>query len=219
MPSNEATPSRRPLKTRQKQWPKALAGRLARAGATPNGISLTSLLFAFGSAACLVAAPLAGRAVHVALLISAAGLIQLRLLCNLLDGLVAVEGGMRTPTGEIYNDAPDRFADMAILAGAGYGIRSIAWGIDLGWAAAATAVVVAYVRYLGAAMGSPQFFIGPMAKQQRMALMTVACLAAAAETVIGLPDRAIPVALGIVVVGGIVTIWRRIRAISRAVNG
>lgn len=29
-----------------------------------------------------------------------------RLLCNLLDGMVAVEGGKRSKSGELYNDVP-----------------------------------------------------------------------------------------------------------------
>ena len=80
------------------------------------------------------------------------------------------------------------------------------------------AVTTAYVRYLGAAAGAPQLFIGPMAKQQRMALMTLACVVAAAEALAGLPDRAITAALCLVVAGCIVTVVRRLRAIARAVE-
>lgn len=29
-----------------------------------------------------------------------------RLLCNMLDGMVAVEGGKRSKSGELYNDVP-----------------------------------------------------------------------------------------------------------------
>ncbi len=54
------------------------------------------------------------------LLLLAGGFVQLRLLCNLLDGLVAVEGGLRTKTGEIYNELPDRISDALFLAAAGY---------------------------------------------------------------------------------------------------
>ena len=51
------------------------------------------------------------------LLIAAAGFIQLRRLCNLFDGMVAVEGGFKTKSGELYNDLPDRFSGALILAG------------------------------------------------------------------------------------------------------
>jgi phosphatidylglycerophosphate synthase len=212
-------PARRPLKTRQRRWAQALAARIATTGVSPNQISVASLAFAVAGGACLVASPRAGRPVAEALLLAAAaGCIQLRLLCNLLDGLVAVEGGKRTPTGEIYNDAPDRAADVALLAGAGYAVHSVSWGAELGWAAAVVAVVTAYVRYLGASMGTPQFFVGPMAKQQRMATLTLACVVAAGEALVGSPGYALPAALVLVVAGGVVTAARRLRAIARAVR-
>ena len=34
-------------------------------------------------------------------------------LANMLDGLLAVEGGQQTKTGELYNEIPDRIADVA----------------------------------------------------------------------------------------------------------
>ena len=43
---------------------------------------------------------------------------QYGLLANLLDGLVAVEGGRRSPTGELFNEVPDRVSDVLVLAGA-----------------------------------------------------------------------------------------------------
>jgi len=41
-------------------------------------------------------------------------------VCNLLDGMVAIEGGLKTPAGELFNDVPDRISDPLILVGAGY---------------------------------------------------------------------------------------------------
>ncbi len=32
--------------------------------------------------------------------------IQLRLLCNMLDGMIAVDTNHRTKTGELYNEIP-----------------------------------------------------------------------------------------------------------------
>ena len=219
MSEDAALQARRPLKSRQRAWAQSLAARFARTGVTPNQISVTSFVFAAAGAACLLAAPRAATPLGQALLlVGAAAGIQLRLLCNLLDGLVAVEGGKRTPAGELYNDVPDRAADVALFAAAGYGVRWLSWGADLGWAAAVVAVACAYVRYIGATMGAGQLFIGPMAKQHRMALLTGACLVAAAEALAGLPDRVIPLALAVVVAGGLVTILRRLRAIARAVE-
>jgi phosphatidylglycerophosphate synthase len=217
----EGIPGRRPLKTRQRAWVQALARGLASAGIAPNQVSLASLAFAALAGAALVALPFAASApLRAALLVAAAAGIQGRLLCNLLDGLVAIEGGRRTPLGEMYNDAPDRLADVAILAGAGYAARGVPYAVELGWAAAVVAVGTAYVRYLGTTMGAPAFFLGPMAKPHRMATLTGACVLGAAALTAGreIWPVLLTTALGVVVVGGSVTVVRRLRAIAAAVR-
>ena len=40
-------------------------------------------------------------------------LVQLRLLANVLDGMVAVGRGVASPVGELYNEIPDRVSDTA----------------------------------------------------------------------------------------------------------
>src|ERR1700728_2237388 len=109
---------------------------------------------------------------HACWLVAAAG-IQLRLSANLLDGMVAVEGGKGGPTGELWNEAPDRLADAMIFIGAGYAAGSQP---VMGFAAALVAVFVAYIRALGASVGAGQIFLGPQAKPHRMAVMTATCL-------------------------------------------
>lgn len=166
-----ADPSaRRPLKTRDVKLFQALARRLARAGVTPNAISAASMVFGIGAGAVLAATavvPEHGGAVRV-LSFAAAALIQLRLLCNMIDGLVAVECGKKTPSGELWNEVPDRISDVATLLGAG-----IAAGMTgLGWTVSALALLTAYVRALGAGVGAGQVFAGPGAKPQRMAVCT-----------------------------------------------
>ena len=64
--------------------------------------------------------------------------MQLRLLCNMLDGMVAVEGGKGSRTGEIYNEVPDRIADPLLLVPAGYAI-GLPYGVELGWMCGALA--------------------------------------------------------------------------------
>ena len=51
--------------------------------------------------------------------------MQLRLLCNLFDGMVAIEGGFKTKAGEIFNELPDRFSDAFIFIGAAYSVPAI----------------------------------------------------------------------------------------------
>jgi phosphatidylglycerophosphate synthase len=142
-------------------------------------------------------------------LLAAAACIQLRLLCNMLDGMVAIEGGRQTSYGELFNDMPDRFADIAIFVGAGYGLSAFSWGPALGWVTALLAVLSAYVRLLGGAMGARQYFSGPMAKPHRMAVMTVACVLSTLEPLTGWHGQLLAVALAVVALGSLATIVRR----------
>jgi phosphatidylglycerophosphate synthase len=141
---------------------------VAATGPTPNAISLLSLGFSAGAAWALVIAlnpGTAGRTAAVCFLLAAAG-IQLRLLCNLLDGMVAIECGKKSATGGIYNEAPDRLADVILLVAAGQGAGTL-WGtsLPLGWLAAGLAVGMACIRVLGGTLTGTQNFMGPMAKQ------------------------------------------------------
>ena len=200
---------RRPLKTRQRAWAQGLARVLTRAGVAPNAISMASLGFATCAGICLGFTSRAEGIARPALFLGGAACIQLRLLCNMLDGLVAIEGGRKTVYGEIFNDMPDRFADVVILVGAGYSIANFSWGRELGWLAAVLAVMTAYIRLLGGSMGVPQYFLGPMAKPHRMALLTAACVFSLFENYFGLGGQTMALALVLMVAGMVVTCARR----------
>jgi phosphatidylglycerophosphate synthase len=202
------------LRTRQRAWAQGLARALTRAGVAPNAISTASLVFAAAAGVCLAWTGRADGFARQALFLAAAACIQLRLLCNMLDGMVAIEGGRRTSYGEIFNDMPDRFADVVILVGAGYSIAAFSWGRELGWLAAVLAVMTAYIRLLGGSMGVPQYFLGPMAKPHRMALLTGACVVAVFEDYLGLHGQVVAVALAIMVAGMLVTCARRTARIA-----
>jgi phosphatidylglycerophosphate synthase len=209
---------RRVLATRSARWAIALAQWLARHGARPNAVSVCGVVFAgAASAAFPVSASVEGGPRAVLLAVAAAS-IQLRLLCNLLDGMIAVEHGFKTRTGDIYNDLPDRLADVAILVGAGYSASSLVDGVTLGWAAAVTALFTAYVRLLAGSLGVTQHFIGPMAKQHRMFTLTLATLAAVGETLLDAPPRAVGIGLAVIVAGSVVTVFRRTARMVREVN-
>jgi phosphatidylglycerophosphate synthase len=136
-----------------------------------------------------------------------------RLICNLLVGMVAIEGGRKSITGEIFNDLPDRIADPLILVAAGYAV-GVAWGIELGWLAAVLALLTAYVRVLGQSAGAGIYFIGPMAKQHRMATLTAACLLAVVACWRGWDGIVLAAALGVICAGCAITIVRRLRRIA-----
>lgn len=176
-------PNRRPLKSRQSPWARRVARGLAEAGLSPDMVSFLSLVFAVMAACALALSSQAVGGLRVATLVVAAVGVQLRLLCNLLDGMVAVEHGKGGAYGAIWNELPDRFSDVALLIGAGLAASPAAptWGPLLGFACALLAVLTAYVRELGRALGLAADFSGPMAKPQRMALLTAAALLSVAE--------------------------------------
>lgn len=164
---------RRPIASRGLGWVKATASWLVRRGASPNGISASSTVFAVAGAFAIVATPhLHGLGARGAWL-AAAACVQLRLLANLFDGMVALESGKASPVGELFNEVPDRLSDAALLVALGFVPTS---SPHLGYAAALLAVFVAYVRAMGAVAGAGQLFAGIMAKPQRMFLVTVLCL-------------------------------------------
>jgi phosphatidylglycerophosphate synthase len=212
---------RRPLRSRQSSWAVALAGALVRWQVRPNAISLVSVVFAVLAGGALAGTGTQALVPRAALLVFAAAMLQLRLLCNLLDGMLAIEGSLKTPSGELYNDVPDRVSDMVILVGAGAGVGWGPWGATLGWLAAALAVMTAYVRLLGASIGSPQYFLGPMAKQHRMAVLTAACLVGALESILVHPytGSALGLSLAVIVLGSILTVARRLRCIAADLAG
>lgn len=211
--------SRRPLRTRDTKWARNSAAWLAAKGLTPNSISVASIIFAAVAGAALF---IAGRSSSV--LMSAAAYflsivgIQGRLLCNLFDGLVAIEGGRRTKSGELFNELPDRISDVLILLGAGFSVPGNSWLPQLGWGAAAISLIVAYVRALGASAGAGQCFLGPMAKPHRMALMTAACVAAIVGLPWGFSDEILAGALALIIVGGLVTTIRRSISLVRTLE-
>lgn len=202
--------SRRPIKSRNTRWAAAAAGFLARHGVKPNQISIASAVFGAGAGAAL-AVSAGGRFWFVV----AAACIQARLLCNLFDGMVAVEGGFRTKSGEIFNELPDRFADAFIFIGAGYAAVVTPWSEALGWTCAVLSVLTAYVRALGASAGAGQHFCGPMAKQHRMAVVTAACVVSYSLELARVSFPVITLALAVIALGCLVTVFRRTSLIVR----
>ena len=213
----ETPENRRPLKSRGTGWAQGLASGLAKAGASPDMISAGSIIFALlGLLAFLYAAGDQTPFHRGALLIGAGVCIQLRLLCNLLDGMVAVEHGKGGPSGPIWNELPDRIADALVLVGAGYfaDLAGLTLGAPLGWAAAVLAVLTAYVRELGRGLGFPADFSGPMAKPHRMAALTATCALAAFEPLWGWNGQSVILGLLVIVAGAAWTAARRTRTLA-----
>ena len=201
-------PARRPIASRDAGWAKAVAARLAVSSVTPNQISGVSVLFAgFGAALIGLVANPAGWLV-------AALCVQLRLVCNLLDGMVAIEGGKKSAVGAIWNEFPDRVADSLLLIPVGYA-ADLPWA---GWAAALIAALTAYVRVFGGSLGLPQDFSGVMAKQRRMALLTAGLVAQSVEWAFSDTRWSLGIAIVLIAAGGAVTCATRTLAVARALK-
>ena len=199
---------RRPIAVRSNALIQGFAAGLTRTGVSPNTISVVSILFAALGAAALLGLdwPWAPWLCALAIL--------LRLLCNLFDGMVAVEGGQQTPTGALFNEVPDRVADSLFLVALGYAV-GLGW---LGWLAALLAALTAYIRTLGGSLGLAQDFRGPMAKPHRMWLMGAACAVAPIEIWTTGTHYALLVTIVIIAVGSALTCAVRLRAIAQQLH-
>ncbi len=220
--------ARRPLASRGTAWARWGTRRLAATSITPNQVSLAGVLAAVAAGLLLAFGGPAEGGTRVACLLLAALLCQLRLLCNLFDGLLAVEASRGTPDGGVWNEVPDRVADVAMLVGLGFA-AGLPW---LGWMAATFAVSTAYVREHGRALGQGADFRGPMAKQQRVAVVTGAAVVSALWSAPGAPWTApwtvsgpgdgatavLTVASWVIVVGSAVTSVRRTSALMARLN-
>jgi phosphatidylglycerophosphate synthase len=215
---------RRPLASRG--WPAmhTLARTVAKAGITPNAVSVAGMVAGIGAGVLLACTSRVdpGSVGERAMFIVAGACVQFRLVCNLIDGMVAVEGGKRSAVGELYNEVPDRISDAAVLIGAGYAVTS---SPTLGYAGALLAVFVAYVRAVGKGCGLASDYSGPMAKQQRMFVVTLACAMLGAgplalrEAAAGMVRSGVmSAALWIVIAGSVLTAARRLRRIAASLR-
>lgn len=216
--SDTAESDRRPIGSRDSSWAVALAAWLAKRKITPNQISVAGMLAAL-VAALAIAFGNQDSIPERTLLVVAAALIFTRLLANMFDGMVAIEQGHASPTGQLYNEIPDRISDGVVLFATGlYSGASM----ELGLGAACVSLFVAYVRTADRAAGAPADFRGPLAKQQRMfvliALFLYLAFTPSTWTFEWGPSGdwgPMGVALWIVIVGGLLTAVRRLITASR----
>ena len=202
----EKNSNRRPLAARSARWANWLSAILVKSNITPNQISILSIAPSLAGACLLLNNPL-----RTWMLVLTAACIQLRLLCNMLDGMVAIEGGKQSKVGVLYNEIPDRIADSLFIVALGYAI-ALQW---LGWLGALLAAKTAYIRVLGGANGLAQNFVGPMAKPHRMFVMTLGCLIGAAEHHFNGSNNALTIAAYVIAIGSGITCITRTLAIAK----
>jgi len=204
---------RRPIAARDLGPSQRAASWLVARHVSANAISVGGMLAGVLAGIALAATTATEGGPRRILWVAAALLMQARLVANMLDGMVAIKSGTASPVGELYNEVPDRVSDSAILVGAGYGATGDPL---LGYVAAGLALFTAYVRTAGKAAGAPHDYRGPMAKQHRMALLTVACLVLAAMPAAwaASTQRLMSVALAVIAAGCLITSWRRLAFVA-----
>ena len=203
--------NRREVTSRDTKFANRAALWLANMNISPNTISVLSIVF---SVLTLISFYLdrVNYLNHLIAMVLAVVGVQGRLIMNLLDGMVAIEYNKKSLVGGLYNEVPDRISDTLIIFGTGLLVAKYKFGMDLAYFAIILSAFTAYIRTLGASLNSPHFFSGPMAKQHRMALITISC-------VIGI--WYLPIfyfALIIMNVGLLITCARRLYKISVFLN-
>jgi len=215
------TPERRPIRSRELSASKRAGNWLAVRGVSPNAISVAGMAagIAAGAAFAFTGRPGFTRPAFIA----TAVLMQACLLANMLDGIVAVARDVASPLGELHNEVPDRVSDSAIFIGAGYAVGSAPM---LGALTASVALFIAYVRAEGKVAGAPQEFCGPMAKPERMFVVTLCALYCGLAplawqpwvTMGGQRWGLMAASLMLIIVGGLWTSARRLLRIARALK-
>lgn len=219
----DAPVDRRPIAARNLKVMQSVAGWMAARGFSANGISVAGMIFGLLGGVALFYASRTPDLASRGLWVAGAVCVQLRLLANLFDGMVAIARGTASKVGELYNEVPDRVSDTAILIGLGYAPGG---HVLLGYAAALAAMMTAYVRAVGKGAGAPNEFCGPMAKQQRMFLVTMTCLLGASTPAtwqrvdFGCCAMGVPaIVLAVIVAGALVTTVRRLLKIGSRLQG
>ena len=212
---------RRPLTSRELSIFQRLAGWLIARRVRPNAISMLSIAFAGAAGVFLVGTAQSGGTTARWFFFLAAAFVQLRLLANMLDGMVATGAGDTSPLGDLFNEVPDRVADAIILIAAGYALGGTA---VMGYVATVLAIFTAYLRAFGGVHDVRGLFLGPMAKPHRMAAVTAGCLWSALVPAMwpggtGHAFAAMTIVLWAITLGGTVTAMRRLNRIVASLRG
>jgi phosphatidylglycerophosphate synthase len=203
-----AVNDRRPIPFRGTRIAQFMAKIIAKFGISPNQISLLSIFCAFLGAISIVRAYY-GWPEGYGL---GALFILARLLCNLFDGMVAVEYGKGSASGGLYNELPDRISDVITIMALGVAIDQR----ELALWASLLAVMTAYIRTLSTHVGAEPDFSGPMAKQQRMFSIMAACLVSNALPAFA--DVTFLVCLTVIAAGSAITCIRRLFSALRSLD-
>ncbi len=186
-----------------------LAALAERAGASPNLISLLSMIFALAAGALYYLS-----AGEVSLLYLAALMVLLNSVFDAVDGALARRTGQAEPKGDFLDHVIDRYADMAILAGivlAGYVSEAVGIFAVMG------VLLTSYLGTQAQALRLGRLYGGIMGRADRLILILAATIAnalfagdLAGLSILGWAVILITVASHVTALQRIVIIWRRL---------
>lgn len=171
-----------------------LAAVVARTGLSPNALTVTGLLIVVaGSALVVVDLRLAG-----AVILGGSAL-------DALDGAVARHTGRASTFGAFLDSVTDRLGDAAMLGAVAWAVRDTGWLVAAAFTAMVLALLTSYVRAKAESLGCSAT-VGIIERGERVVIVALGML-------LGGPWLAL--VLGLLVLGGLVTVVARLHTVWR----
>lgn len=132
---------------------------LARAGLTPNAVTITAIVGSIAAGAAV-----SQSAPRSALLLLLPVWLFLRMALNAIDGMMARELGMSTQLGAVLNELGDAVSDLGLYLPLAFVSEPAQWPIV---AFSIGAILTEFSGVLGRALGASRHYEGPMGKSDR----------------------------------------------------
>ena len=152
-------PSVYDLKPRFQELLRPTMRALARAGVTPNAVTVTAV---FGSIIAGVAVSFAGGRQPLLLLLPL--WLFFRMALNAIDGMMARELNMSSDLGGVLNELGDAVSDLGLYLPLAFVYQPAQWPVI---AFSIGAVLTEFCGVLGRALGATRHYEGPMGKSDR----------------------------------------------------
>jgi CDP-diacylglycerol--glycerol-3-phosphate 3-phosphatidyltransferase len=202
-----AVPSLYDVKPGFQRLLRPFVGRLARAGVTPNQVTLMAVALSVAGSAvlCLGAAPWSFLVIPIVSLV--------RMALNAIDGMLAREHDMQTKLGALLNELGDVVSDAALYLPfalvPGFSGPLVVVLVLLGVLGEMTGVVAVQI-------GAVRRYDGPLGKSDRALFFSLLAVGMATGW---LPPAWIEPVLWAAVALAALTVWNRARAALREAHG
>jgi CDP-diacylglycerol--glycerol-3-phosphate 3-phosphatidyltransferase len=152
-------PSVYDLKPRFQNLLRPVMGKIARAGITPNVVTLVAVAGSIAAGAAISQA-----ASCPALLLVLPGWLLARMALNAIDGMMARELEMATPLGAVLNEVCDAISDLGLYLPLAFVDQRASFAVV---AFSIGALLTEFCGVLGRALGATRRYDGPMGKSDR----------------------------------------------------